>query len=98
MTRWLFFKLHWRVGLKVLAAIFRRKVPPALSAQRRGACEACQLRDSDGARLYRLSGAIRTCGAPLWERPKRSAADGCGCLLSLKWRTAGESCPLGRWS
>jgi len=98
MTTWLFLKLHWRVGFKVLLAILRPKVSGMVSAQRKAVCEQCSARDSDGQLLYRLNGAIRTCGAPLWIKPQRTNADGRGCLLSLKWRTPGEACPLGRWS
>lgn len=98
MKWWRFAILHWRVLLAVIIATLRPLVPREVRAVRRRACEECPGRDVHGQPLYRLSGGLRTCGAPLWQMPERDPSrDGCGCLLNVKWRYSGVECPQGRW-
>lgn len=65
---------------------------------RRAICEACDLVDASGARLFRCSGEVCFCGAPRLQKIVRDArVDGCGCRLGFKWRCEQSTCPVGRW-
>lgn len=98
MTRWQRLFLFVGSAFRLLLALALPKVPAFVAKQRRQSCEKCLLRDSEGQRLYRKSGVWRTCGVVFWKKPDRDdKRDGCGCLLQLKWRGAGQQCQAGRW-
>jgi hypothetical protein len=86
-------------GLRDLAraACGPQATPEAVDA-RRAICEACDLVDASGARLFRCSGEVCHCGAPRLQKIVRDArVDGCGCRLNFKWRFERSRCPWGRW-
>lgn len=71
---------------------------PEIVSARRAICEACDLVDVAGTRLFRCSGEVCHCGAPRIQKIARDArADGCGCRLAFKWRFEKSTCPWGRW-
>lgn len=82
-------------------AILGGAAPPEIVAQRLAICQACQVTDPTGARLYRVIDGKAYCGVPRLADPTKVYRDerewGCGCELAWKAAMAEAGCPLHEW-
>jgi hypothetical protein len=67
--------------------------------RRKQICMSCQYKNSNGERLIRsIQGGYYSCGLfRLREILRDSKAEGCGCILNIKWAGKNQKCPNSLW-
>jgi hypothetical protein len=67
--------------------------------ERKNICDKCQLKDLKGDRLFRTDNkSTILCGVFFLNKKIRDPKkEGCGCLLSIKWKKRWGHCPNELW-